>query len=175
MFDDADVDLVTRSVGEFRLSNCGQYCDGLKRLIVEEKVFNEVVERISASFATRKIGPAHEETTQLGPLAAKRQHNLLVEQVSDAVRKGARIMTGGHSLEKQLGGSFYEPTVLANVNPDMRVWKEEVFGPVLPVVSFRTEEEAIALANDTTYGLGSYIYTADLKRADRVADAIQSG
>lgn len=175
VFEDADLDLVTRSVCEFRLSNCGQYCDGLKRLIVHESVFNEVADRIATAFSERKIGAAEEETTQLGPLAAKRQLDLLAEQVLDARAKGATTIVGGYSLEPELGGAFFKPAVLTHISGDMKVWAEEVFGPVLPVVAFSTERDAIRIANWTNYGLGSYVYTADLDRAQRVARSIQTG
>lgn len=175
VFDDANIDAAVRSICEFRLSNCGQYCDGLKRLIVHKNVFYEVVGKLSEAFEARKIGAAEDANTQLGPLAAKRQLDLIVRQVEDAKTKKARVITGGNSLELHLGGAFYQPTILTNVTNDMRVWKEEVFGPVLPVMSFETEEEAINLANDTTYGLGSYVYTADMERARRAAAKIQSG
>lgn len=175
VFEDADLDLVTRSVCEFRLSNCGQYCDGLKRLIVHVDVFNEVVERLQSAFSERKVGPAEDENTQLGPLAAKRQLDFLERQVEDAISKGARAVTGGYSLEERLGGAFYSPTLLTNVTDSMRVWNEEVFGPVLPVVAFRMEHQAVRLANWTQYGLGSYVYTKDKERAARIRRALHTG
>ena len=175
IFPDADIDLAVNSVCDFRLANAGQYCDGLKRLIVHRDVFDEVVRKIADIFSAKKIGMAKDETTELGPLVAKRQLDLLVRQVKDAKVRGARVVTGGNSLEKELGGAFHQPTVLTNVSPDMLVWKQEVFGPVLPIVCFDNEDEAVRLANDTSYGLGSYVYTANEKRARRVAQQIQSG
>lgn len=175
IFDGADIDAAVRSVCEFRLANAGQYCDGLKRLIVHKNIFDEVVEKLASTFSAKKIGAAEDKDTELGPLVAKRQLDLLVEQVKDAKAQGARVITGGNSLEKSLGGAFFQPTVLTKITSEMRVWKEEVFGPVLPVVKFSTEEEAVELANQTTYGLGSYVYTRDIKRAERVARQIQSG
>jgi succinate-semialdehyde dehydrogenase/glutarate-semialdehyde dehydrogenase len=175
IFNDADIDAAVKSVCDYRLGNAGQWCDGLKRLIVQEKVFDEVVEKIAAIFKAKKIGVAEIETTELGPLAAKRQLDRLVEQVSDASRKSARFITGGHSLESKLGGAFHEPTVLIDVTRSMKVWREEVFGPVLPVMKFSTEQEAVELANDTEYGLGAYVYTQNRTLAERMAQALKSG
>ena len=175
VFADADIDAAVKSICEYRLTNCGQYCDGMKRLIVHKEVLHEVVTKLAETFSARKIGVADNPKTELGPLVSSRQLMLLREQVRDAKRLGARVMAGGHSLEADMGGAFFQPTVLTDICGSMRVWNEEVFGPVLPVVCFKTEEEAIELANQTSYGLGSYVYTADPKRAERVARGIQSG
>lgn len=175
IFEDADIDLVVENVCFNRLLNQGQCCDGLKRLIVHESVFKEVVEKISLIFSAKKIGNAEDKKTEIGPLVAKRQLDLLVSQVEEAKVKSAQVITGGNSLEEKLGGAFFEPTVLTNISYDMRVWTEEVFGPVLPIVKFKTEPEAIEFANQTSYGLGAYVFTGDQKRADRVAKAIQTG
>ncbi len=175
VFDDADVDAAVASIRDFRLSNNGQYCDGLKRLIVQEGAWSEVVNKLAAVFSARRIGVADADTTESGPLVAKRQLNLLVSQIDDATEKGAGLAAGGKSLEANLGGAFHQPTILTNVTKEMRVWKEEVFGPVLPVMTFRTEDEAIRLANGTSYGLGSYVYTTNPERATRVAAQLQTG
>ncbi|MBI4225087.1 MAG: aldehyde dehydrogenase [Candidatus Sungbacteria bacterium] len=175
IFEDADIDLAVSNVCANRLLNQGQCCDGLKRLIVHESIFDRVVEKAAAIFIAKKLGNAEAETTEVGPLVAKRQLDLLVAQVEDAKAKGARVVAGGNSLEEKLGGAFFEPTVLTGVTKDMRVWTEEVFGPVLPVVTFKTEEEAIELANGTAYGLGAYVFTGDKKQAERVSQAIESG
>ena len=175
IFEDADFDLAVGDVCFNRLLDQGQCCDGLKRLIVHEDVFDEVVEKVTSIFSAKKIGNAEDKETEVGPLVAKRQLDLLISQVEDAKAKGAKVITGGNSLEEKLGGAFFEPTVLTNVTNDMRVWKEEVFGPVLPIVKFKTEQEAIELANQTAYGLGSYVFTKDQEKAGRVSKAIQSG
>ncbi|MBI4121167.1 MAG: aldehyde dehydrogenase [Parcubacteria group bacterium] len=175
IFEDADLDAAVGNVCFNRLLNQGQCCDGLKRLIVHENVFDEVVEKVAATFSAKKIGDAEDTETEVGPLVAKRQLELLISQVEDAKIKGATVITGGTSLEERLGGAFFEPTVLTNVTNDMRVWTEEVFGPILPIVKFKTEQEAIQLANQTAYGLGSYVYTKDKERAERVSKAMQAG
>jgi succinate-semialdehyde dehydrogenase/glutarate-semialdehyde dehydrogenase len=121
-----------------------------------------------------KIGDALDEKTDMGPLVAKRQLDLLTEQVNDALHKGAKVITGGKP-PSDLQGAYFEPTLLNNISKEMRVWQEEVFGPVLPIMTFKTEQEAIHLANDTTYGLGAFIYTNDKNRFMRVAKQIESG
>jgi len=175
VFEDADIDLAVENVCAMRLLNQGQACDGLKRVIVHESIVEEFTEKMKIAFESKIIGKAEDSTTQIGPLVAKRQLELLESQVADAVAQGAQVITGGQNLEKELGGFFYKPTILRNVNQKMRVMQEEVFGPVLPITTFKTEEEAIALANDTPYGLGSYVYTGDKDRATRVSGAIQAG
>ena len=175
IFEDTDLDIATENVCFNRLLNQGQCCDGLKRVIVHENIADDLINRLKVQFESKKIGNAEDKSSEIGPLVAKRQLDLLVEQVEDAIQHGAEVVTGGKSLEKELGGAFYQPTILKNVKPDMRVWKEEVFGPVLPVMTFRTEEEAIKLANDTIYGLGSYLYTQNKDTIERVSSAIQSG
>lgn len=175
IFEDADIEDAVGVSCDMRLLNAGQCCDGLKRLIVHESVLDQVVRKVTDVFASKKVGNAEDKDSQVGPLVAKRQLDLLVEQVEDAKAKGAKVVSGGHSLEQKLGGAFFEPTVLTGVTKDMRVWNEEVFGPVLPIVSFKTDDEAIALANQTAYGLGSYVFTGDKGRAQHVASAIQSG
>jgi acyl-CoA reductase-like NAD-dependent aldehyde dehydrogenase len=175
IFNDADIDTAIKDACGQRLFNVGQCCDGLKRLIVQADIFDDIVDKVAAVFASKNIGSAEERSTDIGPLVAKRQLDLLASQVEDAVAQGAKVVTGGCPLEKELGGAFYRPTVLTGVTPQMRVWREEVFGPVLPIVSFKTEQQAVKLANDTMYGLGAFVYTGDIDRADRVARAIQSG
>lgn len=175
IFEDADLDIAVESVCFNRLLNQGQCCDGLKRLIVHKSIFDEVIDKLKIVFEKKKIGDAQNKDTQIGPLVAKRQLDLLVAQVEDATNKGAEVVTGGNSLEKELGGAFFQPTILKNVTSDMSVWNEEVFGPVLPVMTFKTEEEAIKLANETVYGLGSYLYAKDKGVVERVSNALQAG
>jgi betaine-aldehyde dehydrogenase len=175
VFDDADIDSAVESICFSRLFNTGQCCDGLKRLIVHESIFDTVIEKVASSFAAKKIGVAEDKETEIGPLVAKRQLELLIAQLADALEKGATIVTGGHSLEEKMGGAFFEPTLLTNITHDMRVWNEEVFGPILPVVTFTTEDEAVTLANQTVYGLGSYVFTQDQERARRISDQIETG
>ncbi len=174
VFEDAPIETTIGSIFFNRYLNSGQVCDGLKRLIVHRSTFDEIVGGLKQLLTTKKIGKPQDPSTQIGPLVAERQLIALEEQVADAVAKGAKVITGG-KRPAGLTGAYYEPTILTSITSDMRVWKEEVFGPVLPVVSFDSEEEAIALANDTIYGLGGYIYTADKERALRASKAINTG
>src|SRR3989344_3801565 len=125
VFEDADLDLAVGNVCFNRLLNQGQCCDGLKRLIVHEDVFDEVVKKVASTFSAKKIGNAEDKQTEVGPLVAKRQLDLLVSQVEDAKTKGAKVITGCNSLEEKLGGAFFEPTVLTDITNDMRVWKDK--------------------------------------------------
>ncbi len=174
VFEDADIPKVIEMLAGARFDNTGQYCDGLKRAIVHKSKYDEVIEALKEYVANTKVGDQLDEDTKLGPLVAKRQLEKLEVQVADAIEKGAEVVVGGKQPQG-LEGAYYKVTVLTNITPDMRVWKEEVFGPVLPVVTFETEEEAIQLANDTEYGLGAYVFTEDLERYRRVARQIQAG
>lgn len=174
VFIDANLDEVIETIYLNRFTNCGQMCDALKRLIVHESVFDDVVEKLRKKLESLRVGDPTDETTDIGPLVAKRQLELLEGQVKDAIDKGAKIITGGNRVEN-LKGAFFQPTILINVTENMRVWQEEVFGPVLPIASFRTDDEAIKMANDTKYGLGSYIYTKDKNKALEISSRIDAG
>ncbi|HLC91732.1 MAG TPA: aldehyde dehydrogenase family protein [Candidatus Saccharimonadales bacterium] len=174
VFDDAEVPKIINTFASMRFDNTGQYCDGLKRAIVHVSKYDEFLKGLKEYAANTKIGDQLDEETKIGPLVAKRQLDVLEAQVADAVEKGAEVFIGGKQPEG-LEGAYYEVTVLIKISPDMRVWKEEVFGPVLPVVTFETEEEAIKLANDTEYGLGAFVFTEDIERYRRVAKQIKAG
>jgi acyl-CoA reductase-like NAD-dependent aldehyde dehydrogenase len=174
VFEDTDVPAIIDTLYTMRFDNTGQYCDGLKRLLVHESKLEEVLKLLKQVNANKKVGDALDETTDIGPLVARRQLDTIKTQVQDALDKGANIVFGGKEPES-LEGAYYEPTVLTNITFDMRVWKEEVFGPVLPVVTFKTESEAIRLANDTIYGLTAFVFTTDKQRYLRVARQLQAG
>lgn len=174
VFADADLNNAVEIIYANRFTNCGQMCDALKRLIVQEGVFNDVVKKLKKNLDSIKVGDPENEKTDVGPLVSKKQLEFLEEQVKDAIDKGAKVITGGKRLEK-LNGAFYKPTILTNITSDMRVWQEEVFGPVLPVISFTKDDEAVKMANDTKYGLGSYIYTKDKNKALKTASQIDAG
>lgn len=174
VFQDADLEVALEVIDFNRFGNCGQICDGLKRLVIHESVSSELLEKLKSFLELKIVGDASDKSTQIGPLVAKRQLELIESQVKDAVEKGAKILTGG-KRPLNLNGAFYQPTILTNIKPNMRVWKEEVFGPVLPVVTFKSTEEAIDLANDTEYGLGSYLFTQDQELANQVAQQLESG
>jgi len=175
LFEDVDVtDEIIAYISGRRFKNAGQACDAVKRLIVHKSKFNDVVDRLTRYVTALKIGDAVEEDTEIGPLVAERQVKRIDAQVKDAVKKGGTIITGG-GRPTGLRGAYYLPTILTTVSADMRVWCEETFGPVLPIVPFATEEEAITLANDTEYGLSAHILTQDNKRFERVAGKIKAG
>lgn len=172
VFDDADIAKVSEGVFFNRYANSGQVCDGLKRLLVHKSIEKKVTTALAEMLKSKKIGDPTDSTTDIGPLVSMKQVNALKEQVSDALSKGAKVVL---SIDVPAIGAFHSPMILSNVTSDMKIWSEEVFGPVLPVVTFETEEEALRLANDTTYGLGGYVFTEDKQRAERVASKIKTG
>ncbi|MHA1918011.1 MAG: aldehyde dehydrogenase family protein [Candidatus Ranarchaeia archaeon] len=173
VFEDVDVQQAVKIIYSGRFSNCGQVCDAIKRLIVHESIHDQVVEQLVELTKIKKLGDPELDDTDIGSLVAKRQLKLLEEQLKDASHHGAEVVLGGKAPDIQ--GAYFEPTILTNITREMRVWKEEVFGPMLPVIKFKTEKEAVELANDTPYGLGSRVITADIDRAKRVASKIQAG
>lgn len=174
VFEDADLAKTIESIYISRFVNSGQTCDALKRLIVHASMYDTVVAALQQVLSSKKIGPADDPTTDIGPLVSERQLIALEEQVNEAVQKGAKVIIGAKRPDG-LQGAYYAPTLLTQITPNMKVWKEELFGPVLPIVPFTTENEAIALANDTIYGLGGYVYTQNSERALRVSRALQTG
>jgi succinate-semialdehyde dehydrogenase / glutarate-semialdehyde dehydrogenase len=174
VFEDVDIKIAASLVYSGRFYNCGQVCDATKRLIVHESIKDELLEALKKELMQKKVGDPSSEDTDIGSLVAQRQRKLLVKQVDDALIKGARIAVQ-LPLDPIQVGAYYPPTILDNISKDMQVWTDEVFGPVLPVVTFKTEEEAIGLANDTPYGLGSRVISKDIERAQRVAHALDAG
>lgn len=174
IFEDVDIDESVEQIFSKRFLNNGQACSSLKRLIVHESIFENVVKKLTKILESKKVGDPEDEETDFGSLVSKKQLDILQSQVSDSINKGAKIIIGGKTPDN-LKGAYFLPTILTNIRPDMKVWNEEVFGPVLPIVPFKTEEEAISLANDTKYGLGAYIYTRDKERFLRVASKIDAG
>ena len=174
VFADADLEANLESIFWSKFINNGQICCGLKRLLVEQSVLEPVVERLRAHIASKKIGRPEEEDVTFGALVAARQVELLRAQVQDAIDKGAKAVS---CLEIPAGlrGAYYPPTLLLGVTPAMRAWTEELFGPVLTVIPFTTEEEAIRIANDTPYGLSGYVFTRDKAKFERVAAAVETG
>jgi len=174
MFDDVNIDDFIEKIYIKRFGTCGQTCDALKRLLIHESIFDQVVEKLKIRFGKIVVGNPLNEKTDIASLIAKRQADLLEAQINDAIVKGAHVVFGGKRPEK-LKGAYFLPTLLTNIKKNMRVWKEEVFGPALIVVPFKNEEEAISLANETKYGLGSIIFTKDKNRAHRIASRIEAG
>jgi succinate-semialdehyde dehydrogenase/glutarate-semialdehyde dehydrogenase len=174
VFEDADIAKAAQVIYASRFQNCGQVCNSVKRLIVHTSVVDKLISQLKKLIESKRVGNPEDEKTDIGSLVAKRQLDLLKGQVDDAMSKGARILAQTF-IQNNLTGAFYLPTVLGNITKDMRVWQEEVFGPVLSLVTFQTEREAVELANDTIYGLGSKVFSKDMARARRVASRIEAG
>jgi len=174
IFDDVDMDSLIDNVTAKRFMFCGQTCDADKRIIVHENKYDEFIEKVEKKLSTFVIGDPEDSKTTMGPLVSIKQLNLLISQVDDAINKGAKVVYGG-KRPKGLKGAYYLPTILTDIKRNMKVWNEEVFGPVLPIMTFRTEEEAVYIANDTVYGLGSQVFTKDKNRIKRISGLIDAG
>ena len=173
VFDDADLDAAVAGAIASKYRNTGQTCVCANRLLVQAGVYDAFATRLAAAVGKLAVGDGLKGATDQGPLIDQSALEKVEEHVADALAHGARIVTGGK--RHALGGTFYEPTVLADVTPDMKVAGEETFGPVAPLFRFETEEEAIRMANDTEFGLASYFYTRDLARSWRVSEALEYG
>jgi succinate-semialdehyde dehydrogenase / glutarate-semialdehyde dehydrogenase len=173
VFDDADVDAAVDGAFLAKMRNGGEACTAANRFYVHEKVAEEFSAKLSARLAGLKMGPGLEDGVDLGPLVNADTRNKVAELVGSATSDGAKVLTGGHAPDR--AGYFYQPTVLDAVPPGAGILSEEIFGPVAPIVRFSDPEQAIALANDTEYGLVSYLYCGDLGRALRTAEALEAG
>ena len=173
VFADADVDAAVEGAMIAKMRNVGEACTSANRFHVHESVAEEFTQKLAARMRALRIGRGTEEGVEVGPLVSEDQRQQVEELVQDAVGRGATVLTGGKAVEG--AGFFYEPTVLTDVPADARLLGEEIFGPVAPVTTFSTDEEAIAMANDTEYGLVAYVFTADLTRAFRVCEALDTG
>ena len=171
VFEDADIELAAKEVATSKFRNAGQTCICTNRILVDEAVRAPFTEAFADIAGSLKVGDPLAEDTKIGPLVNAQGLAKVKTFVEDAVGKGAKVVVGG----KGLGGLFYSPTVLSGVRPGMRVLEEETFGPVAPIAPFRDEAAAIALANATSYGLAAYLWTRDLSRAVRVAEALEYG
>ena len=173
VFEDANLDAAVDGLMISKYRNSGQTCVCTNRTLVHENVYEEFSQKLAERISALKVGNGFEEGVNQGPLIDMRAVEKVEAHISDAVEKGAKILVGGkrHSL----GGTFFEPTLLANVSTDMKVTFEETFGPVAPLFSFKTEEQAIQMANDTEFGLAAYFYTRDIGRSWRVSEALEYG
>ena len=153
--------------------NTGQTCVCANRFLVQDGVYNEFAEKLAAASDKMRVGPGLKGETEQGPLIDMAAVEKVEEHIQDALDKGARIVTGGKRHE--LGGSFFQPTVIANVNTQMKVAREETFGPLAPLFRFHTDDEAVHLANDTEFGLTAYFYSRDIGRIWRVAEQLEYG
>ena len=171
VFDDADIDAAVKGALTSKYRHNGQTCVCVNRILVQDTVYDEFAEKFTKAVQGLKTGDVLKNDVQVGPLISEKAVQKVKRHIDDAVEKGARMATGGKSLQ----GLFFEPTVLTEAKPNMIIAKEEVFGPVAPLFRFRTEEEAIHMANDTEYGLASYFYSRDVARCWRVAEALEYG
>ena len=173
VFEDADLDKAIDGVMLAKFRNIGQACTAANRILVQASVADEFGRRVTERVAAMTMGRGTEEGVQIGPLVDDNAVQGSHELVQDAVAKGATVTTGGVVPDR--AGSFYPPTVLTGVQPGTRLLSEEIFGPVLAIVPFETEDEAVELANATEYGLISYVYTQDLARGMRMIDRLETG
>jgi succinate-semialdehyde dehydrogenase/glutarate-semialdehyde dehydrogenase len=173
VFDDADLDMAIKGAIASKYRNAGQTCVCANRILVQEGVYDAFAKKLAEAAGAMKVGSGIEQGVVIGPLIDMKAVEKVEQHVADAVKKGAKVVIGGK--RHALGGSFYEPTVLANVTTDMIVTREETFGPVAPLFRFKSEAEAIRMANDTEFGLAAYFYSRDIGRIWRVAEALEYG
>jgi succinate-semialdehyde dehydrogenase/glutarate-semialdehyde dehydrogenase len=173
VFDDADLDAAVRGALASKFRNAGQTCVCANRLLVQDGVYEAFTAKLVEAVAQLKVAPGDAPGCQIGPLIDGRAVAKVQEHVDDALAHGARIALGGKP--HRLGGSFFEPTILTDVTPQMLVAREETFGPLAPLFRFHSEAEAIGMANDTEFGLAAYFYTRDLNRVWRVSEALEYG
>jgi len=173
VFDDADLDAAVVGAMASKYRNAGQTCVCANRLLVQDGVYDAFAEKLAVAVAGLKVGNGLEAGVTQGPLIDQAALDKVKELVADAVDKGARVVCGGQP--HALGRTYFEPTILADITPDMRMAREEIFGPVAPLFRFKDEAEAIRMANDTEFGLASYFYARDVGRIFRVAEALEYG
>ncbi|MGH6815423.1 MAG: NAD-dependent succinate-semialdehyde dehydrogenase [Hyphomicrobiaceae bacterium] len=173
VFDDADLDKAVVGALASKYRNAGQTCVCANRIYVQDGVYDRFADKLTAEVKKMKVGPGTETGVTIGPLINAAAVEKVEDHIADALGKGAKLVVGGKRHE--LGGNFFEPSVLTNVTRDMKVAREETFGPVAPLFRFKTEEEAIKLANDTEFGLAAYFYTRDAGRVWRVGEALEYG
>jgi len=173
VFDDADLDAAADGAMASKYRNAGQTCVCANRLLVQDKVYDAFAKKLAERVAKLKVGNGMEAGVTTGPLIDAAAVAKVEEHIEDAVKKGAKIVSGGK--KHSLGGLFFEPTILANVTPEMKVAREETFGPVAPLFRFKDEAEAIRMANDTEFGLAAYFYARDMGRVWRVSEGLEYG
>jgi succinate-semialdehyde dehydrogenase/glutarate-semialdehyde dehydrogenase len=173
VFEDADLDDAVDGAMIAKMRNIGEACTAANRFHVADSIAGEFASKLAGKLRDMKIGRGTEDDVKVGPLIDATQRDKVAELVEDAVSKGAKVLCGGNKLDGP--GYFYEPTVLTDVPPDARLLKEEIFGPVAPVIGFPDEDAAVAAANDTEFGLVAYQYTNDVKRAFRVSERLETG
>jgi succinate-semialdehyde dehydrogenase/glutarate-semialdehyde dehydrogenase len=173
VFADADIDAAVKGAIASKFRNAGQTCVCANRILVEDAIYDEFSKKLAAAVARLKVGNGADDGVEIGPLIDAKAIEKVERMVAEALASGATALTGGK--KSNAGAQFFTPTVLANVTRDMRVNTEEIFGPVAPLIRFKTEDEAVAIANDTPFGLAGYFFTKDVNRAWRVAERLEYG
>ena len=173
VFDDADLDAAVKGAIASKYRNAGQTCVCANRILVQDKVYDAFAGKLADAVAALKVGNGFDQGTVIGPLIDVKAVEKVEQHIADAVAKGAKITLGGK--RHALGGSFFEPTIITGVTPDMAVAREETFGPLAPLFRFKTDAEAIKLANDTEFGLAAYFYSRDIGRIFRIAEGLEYG
>jgi acyl-CoA reductase-like NAD-dependent aldehyde dehydrogenase len=174
VLDDANLETAASAAVWGGFANSGQACASVERLYVHEKIAPQFIETVVGQVRALNQNIGTQEGTDIGAMSSERQLQIVEEHVEDAIKSGARALTGGHR-KSELAGAFYEPTVLADVTQEMLVMREETFGPVLPIMTFKDEEEAVRLANDSVFGLTASVWTRDIARGRRLAERIEAG
>jgi succinate-semialdehyde dehydrogenase/glutarate-semialdehyde dehydrogenase len=173
VFDDADIDAAVQGAMMSKYRNAGQTCVCSNRLFIQAGIYDQFAAKFAEAVKSLKLGNGVEEGVNVGPLIDTSAAESVCEFIDDALAKGASLMAGGGRSD--LGGSYVQPTILANVTQEMRVFSEEIFGPVAPLLKFDSEAELVAMANDTEYGLAAYFYSRDIGRVWRVAEQLEYG
>lgn len=173
VFADADLDAAAKGAAGLKFANCGQICVNANRFFIHEAIYDAFMEKFMQHVKAIKVGSGLDPETTMGPMINEKGVRKVEELVADAISQGAKVETGGQRVSAD--SLFYQPTVLTNMSTDMRMYREEIFGPVAPIYTFSTEAEVIAMANDTDYGLAAYFYTQDLGCSWRVSTALQAG
>lgn len=173
VYADADLDVAVKGAVASKFRNAGQTCVCANRLLIQDEIYDAFAEKFTAAVKALKVGNGEETGAEIGPLIDQKAIEKVEAMVADAVSHGAIALTG--AARHKAGAHFYTPTVLTNVTPQMRVNREEIFGPVAPLIRFKTEDEAVAIANDTPFGLAGYLFTQDIARAWRVSERMETG
>jgi succinate-semialdehyde dehydrogenase/glutarate-semialdehyde dehydrogenase len=173
VFDDADIEMAVKGAIASKYRNAGQTCVCANRILVQDGVYEAFSKRLGEAVGAMQVGSGVEQGIVIGPLIDMKAVEKVEQHIGDAVKKGAKVAIGGH--RHPLGGSFFEPTVLTDVTTDMMITKEETFGPVAPLYRFKSDDEAVKMANDTEFGLAAYFYSRDIGRIWRIAEALEYG
>ena len=178
VFDDADLDKAVDGALASKFRNCGQTCIASNRFYVHEKIFDTFIVKLKSALAGLKVGNGAEEGIDLGPVIDKKSYEKISRHIEDALSRGGEVLFGGsgfHDAEVEDSGYFFYPTLLSNLTEDMLIMNEETFGPIIPVIPFKTEEEVIKAANNTNYGLAAYVYTDSLSRGIKISEELEYG